>query len=90
MPRTLRRNKLTIDKAADFLVCSLGRWPTAKELAAACQLTDEEIQEAAKLSRMGDLRSLDETLDSQDTDDGVTLSECVGREDVEFDISWTG
>ena len=87
VPRTLRRNKLTIDKAAGSLACSLGHWPTVEELAEACQLSEKEIQEAAKLSRMGELRSLDEAFDSQDAGAGVTLSDCVGRVDEGFDHS---
>ena len=39
LPRTIRRNKLTIDKISESLACSLGHWPTVSELEDACQLS---------------------------------------------------
>ena len=36
---------------------------------------------------MGDPYSLDQSLDSDDADDGVTLCELLGSKDVEFDLS---
>ena len=87
LPRTIRRNKLTIDKISESLACSLGHWPTVSELEDACQLSEEEINEAAKLGRIGDPRSLDEHLQSPDSDDGVTLAEYVGHHDQGFDTS---
>jgi RNA polymerase sigma-B factor len=87
IPRTLRRNKLTMDKVAESLASSLGRWPTTVELAEACDLTMKEIDAAAELGRIGDPRSLDESVETEDTDGTVTLAEYVGAEDVEFDLS---
>ncbi len=87
IPRTLRRNKLTMDKVAESLASSLGRWPNTAELAEACDLTLKDINDAAELGRIGDPRSLDETVETEDADGSVTLSEYVGKVDVEFDQS---
>jgi RNA polymerase sigma-B factor len=87
IPRTLRRNKLTMDKVAESLTSSLGRWPTTEELAVACELTEQEINDAAELGRIGDPRSLDETVETEDSDGSVSLSEYVGSEDEGFDLS---
>ena len=66
---------------------SLGRWPTASELAEACELTEREIHDASELGRIGDPRSLDEKLENEDFEGNATLSEYVGCEDAEFDLS---
>ena len=87
MPRALRRNKLMIDRMSETLASSVGHWPTTDELTQACDLSEEDIIKAAQLGRTGDPWSLDERLDVGDSGDGVTLSECVGGEDVEFDLS---
>ncbi len=87
VPRTLRRNKLTIDKVSESLASSLGRWPTVTELAQACDLSEQEVYEATELGRIGDPRSLDESVESEDLDGTVTLSEYLGCEDDQFDLS---
>ncbi len=87
VPRTLRRNKLTIDKMAESLASSLGRWPTVEELAEACDLTLENINAASELGRIGDPRSLDENVETDDSDGSVTLSEYIGAVDAGFDRS---
>ena len=87
VPRTLRQNKLTIDKVAESMASSLGRWPNTAEVAEASDLTEESVCEAIELGRIGDPRSLDESVESDDTDGSVTLSEYVGSIDEEFDLS---
>ena len=87
VPRTLRRNKLTIDKISESLASSLGRWPNIQEVAEASELTIEEINQATELGRIGDPRSLDENVESEDADGSVTLSEYVGAIDTAFDLS---
>ncbi|MCH8206216.1 MAG: sigma-70 family RNA polymerase sigma factor [Chloroflexi bacterium] len=87
LPRTVRRNKLTLDRASESLACSLGHWPTPSELAEACDLSEDEVHEAAKLGRIGDPRSLDEHLESSNSDEGATLAEYIGQHDRELDLS---
>ena len=86
IPRALRKNKLAVDKASENLACTLGRWPRVHELAEACELSEEQVGEAAALGRAGELRSLDERLERGDSDGG-TLSEYVGCEDDGFELS---
>ena len=86
VPRKIRKNRLALDRAVDALVPSLGRWPTALELAEACKLSEKEALEAMELGRVGRPRSLDEKMDPDDPD-GATLSECVGAEDDSFELS---
>ena len=83
----MRRNKLVIDKVSEMLAPSLGRWPTVAELAQACELSEREILEAVEFGRVGDPRSLDESLDNEEADGSAPLSEYVGCEDGEFDLS---
>ena len=87
VPRNLRRNKLTVDKTSESLASSLGHWPTAAEVACACGLSEKDVQEAGELSRTGDSRSLDERVESLETEEGVTLSEYVGCEEKGYDLS---
>jgi RNA polymerase sigma-B factor len=87
IPRTLRRNKLTIDKIAEFIASSLGRWPNVSELAEACDLTEKEILAATELRRIGDPRSLDGSVETEDSDGSVSLSDYVGSVDTEFELS---
>ena len=87
IPRTLRRNKLTLDKVAESIASSLGRWPNMTELAEACDLTEQEVTAATELGRIGDPRSLDESVDTDDSDGTVSLSDYVGSVDKEFDLS---
>ena len=69
------------------MACTLGRWPTAEELAEACDLSEQQVNEAAQLARTGDPRSLDEKSESGDSDEGLALSESIGGEDRSFDRS---
>ena len=78
----MRRNKL-----AEFIASSLGRWPNVPELAEACDLTEKEILAATELGRIGDPRSLDESVETDDSDGSVFLSDYVGSVDTEFELS---
>ena len=87
VPRTLRRNKLAVDRVSESLASSLGRWPTSAEVAEASDLTEKEVHAASEVSLIGELRSLDESLSMEDGDDTLPLSEYVGQDDAGFDRS---
>ena len=87
IPRGVRRNKLTMDRTSESMATTLGRWPSTAEIAEACDLTHDDAIEAAVLGRIGDPRSLDEALESDESADSFSLSEYVGYEDEGFDIS---
>ena len=76
-----------MDKASEAMASTLGRWPTMDEVAEYCELTTQEISDAARLSRIGDPRSLDESFESHESDDGSSLSDYVGYEDEGFNVS---
>ena len=87
IPRGLRRNKLAMDKVSDSISALYGRKTTQAEIAEACDLTETEITDASILSRLGDPRSLDESLETEDGDDGASLSDYIGFEDEGHNIS---
>ena len=83
--RTVRRNKLTLDKVSETLSMALGRWPTVAELAEACDMTVEEVYEALEFGRTGEPRSLDKALEGPDADGSSTLGDWVGAEEHGFE-----
>lgn len=87
IPRGLRRNKLAMDKASDAMTSMLGRTPTREEVAEACDLTESEMTDASILGRIGDPRSLDETLETEDGDEGASLADYIGFEDEGYNIT---
>lgn len=87
MPRVLRKNKLAIDRLSESLACMLGHWPTPTEVASACHLTEEEIEKATEAGRTVDIRSLDQALRPDDSESGFSLSDCLGHDDQEFELS---
>ena len=87
VPRKLRRNKLAVDKASDSMAPSLGHWPSVHELAERCDLSEDEINEVIMLTRTGDPRSLDERIDHIDAGSPAALSDFVGFEDSQFEVS---
>ena len=87
IPRGVRRNKLTMDKTSESMATTLGRWPSTAEIAEASDLSHDEVIEAAVLGRIGDPRSLDEALESDDSDDSFSLSDYLGYEDEGFTLS---
>ena len=88
IPRGPRSNKLAMDKVSDSISAIYGRKATQAEIAEACDLTETEITDASILSRIGDPRSLDESLETEDGDDGASLSDHIGFEDEGHNISW--
>ena len=87
IPRELRRNKLAMDKVSDSISAMYGRKATPAEIAEACDLTETEITDASKLRRTGDPRSLNERFETENGDDGASLSDYVGVEDEVHNIS---
>ncbi len=87
MPRLLRRNKLAIDRSTYALASSLGRLPNKAEVAENCHLSEGEIDAATEAGRAVDMRSLDEQFGPDEGGDGFSLSDCLGREDAEYELS---
>jgi RNA polymerase sigma-B factor len=87
MPRLLRQNKLAIDRATGALASSLGHWPNKAELAENCRLSEGELDAATEAGRATNLRSLDEQLGPDEGGGSFSLSDCLGREDAEYELS---
>jgi RNA polymerase sigma-B factor len=87
VPRGLRRNKLMVARVSERMVASLGRWPTVPELAEACELTEAEVSATMVFTHVGNLYSLDQVVNPEAANGGVTLSESVGSDDEHFDRS---
>ena len=87
VPRALRRNKLAVDKASERLTARLGRWPTVAELAQECELSVANVNATMELASTWEPRSLDEGMESDDGDGTVTLSDLLGHEDKEYNMS---
>lgn len=87
IPRTLRRNKLALDKPSESMASSLGRWPTAVELSQACDLSEKEVDQATELAWASEARSLDTGPERDDSEASANLMEYLGAEDEGFDLS---
>ena len=86
IPRTLRRNKLAIDKVSESLASSLGRWPTASELSEASDLTEREVVQAVEMAHTSEPQSLDAVPTGEDPGMAGCLAEHLGAEDGELEL----
>ena len=86
-PRTLRTNRIALEKASDTLAARLGRWPTVAELADKCDLSERDINEAREFARNGEPRSLDQCMGAEDGETSPTLSELVGSEESGYEAA---
>ena len=69
VPRRLQELRLTLAKATDTLTCSLGRGPTAAELAAHLGLTEEEVVEGQMAANGYSVSSIDASSATGEGDD---------------------
>jgi RNA polymerase sigma-B factor len=82
-PRTLQEHALLVERATTDLGRDLGRAPTVPELAAATDLTLEEVLEARQASAAHAATSLSAPAGGGD-DDGGELGDLIGVDDPEF------
>jgi RNA polymerase sigma-B factor len=82
VPRSLRDLTLRVDVAVEDLTATLGRTPTAHELAVHCGVPDERVLEALSCSSAHRPDSLDRPL-REDSDD--PREQLIGREDSGFE-----
>ena len=87
VPRTLRRNKLTIDKASEMLGIDVGSMADVGRAWRAVRAERGGGPLGCAAWRTGDPRSLDERFDSEDADEGAAFSDFVGAEEKGFDIA---
>ena len=85
VPRVLRQKRLKVDRSLETLPVELERWPTTAEVGEACDMDDAEVNAAMKLAHEVQPRSLDEQMNSEESEDGFTLADFIGRVDEGFD-----
>jgi RNA polymerase sigma-B factor len=84
LPRGLQERTLKVDQAAQELSKKLGRSPTASDIAAATELSIEEVAEAINArSVASETMSLDQPVSSGE--DGA-VADLIGEEDERFDL----
>jgi len=84
VPRGIQENSLAVERASRDLEESLGRAPTAAEVADRAGLEVEEVVEALEARESQRSVSLEFPLLSGDSDAG-TLSDTIGREELGYD-----
>ena len=87
VPRALRQKRMAVDRASERLTAHLGRLPTVAELALECELTEKEVDATFQLAYTGEPRSLDESMETDDGEGTVKLSDLVGYEDERYNRS---
>jgi RNA polymerase sigma-B factor len=83
VPRDVRDNATTVERADARLASELGRCPSVAELARACGLTAEQVVEAREAALAYRCESLDRPL-HPGQDDGATLGDRIGAGDDEI------
>jgi RNA polymerase sigma-B factor len=79
VPRELQERTLTVTRVTEQLSKELGRSPTVREIAGACNRRVEEVLEAREVAAAYEAASLDTP--TGDSDDSTPLVELIGRED---------
>ncbi|WP_329577329.1 SigB/SigF/SigG family RNA polymerase sigma factor [Kitasatospora sp. NBC_01250] len=85
VPRRLQELRLTLAKASDAMEQLLDRVPTAAELAAHLDLTEEEVREGLTASQAQSTSSLDAPAGADGSVDGCPLGERLAVEERAFE-----
>jgi RNA polymerase sigma-B factor len=84
LPRRLQERSRDVALAVDSLSQELGRSPTIREVAGACQADEGDVIEVLEADRSQRLMSLDDAGPSHEGDSGEPLGERLGAEDEAF------
>lgn len=85
VPRGMQERVMAVDAAVRDLSSSLGRAPSAHEVASLLQASEEEILEAMEASAAYEAVSLD-AFRFGDAEDGATYADSVGADDLRYDL----
>lgn len=85
VPRGIQERVLQVDRTTKTLASTLGRPPSIKEIAEACECGVEQVLEGMEAAHAYDAVSLDAQRGGADAD-GDTFGESIGFEDERFDI----
>jgi RNA polymerase sigma-B factor len=86
VPRGMQERVMAVDGGVRELSRTLGRSPSATEVAADLGMAEEDVLEAMEASTAYEAVSLESHRYSGDADDGATYAERVGEEDAHYDL----
>lgn len=81
VPRGMQELALQVDRTRREMTERLGRQPSAAELAARLEVSEERIQRVLGLEETQHLLSLDGVMAAADSDRATSLEQCLGDED---------
>ncbi len=85
VPRRLQEFNAAVAKMTEDLTASLGRVPTAEEIARKLEVAAEDVLEAQELGQSYNLLSIDSELDSDDSRKTSSLLDYLGRSDFQLE-----
>lgn len=85
VPRRLQEFNAAVAKTTEELTSSLGRVPTAEEIAKKLDVTAEDVLEAQELGQSYNLLSIDSELDADDSRKTSSLLDYLGRSDFHLE-----
>ncbi|MGE0488163.1 MAG: SigB/SigF/SigG family RNA polymerase sigma factor [Vulcanimicrobiota bacterium] len=85
VPRRLQEFNASVAKTTEELTSSLGRVPTADEIAKKLDVTAEDVLEAQELGQSYNLLSIDSELDADDSRKTSSLLDYLGRSDFQLE-----
>jgi RNA polymerase sigma-B factor len=86
VPRPLQESVLRVNECSDRLAAELGRAPRPREVAAALNVTVEEVLEALEAGAAFDSMSLDAPISRGDDDGAATYADSVGDIDARLEM----
>jgi len=86
MPRGLQERFLLVERAADQLSGTLGRVPTATDIARKLELTEEKVAGAFAVRHGYDALSLDRPQRDADGDEDLSLLDTLGEEEDRYEL----
>jgi len=85
IPRKLQRQKFAVSRAVDTLTQEFGRSPTVNEIAAATEISEDEVYRTFEVELYGKPVSLDTEYDSGESDGISTVQDYIGTVDPELE-----
>ena len=85
LPRSLQESTMAVEKAKDSLTEALGRAPSTEEIAAAAELSTEEVEEALVAREARWTTSMDAPVRSDDDGAAASPHDLIGQEDSGYD-----
>ena len=85
VPRRLQEFNASVAKTTEELTSTLGRVPTADEIAKKLEVNPEDVLEAQELGQSYNLLSIDSELDADDSRKTSSLLDYLGRDDFQLE-----